>query len=66
MDDAFILHDRVTHRELKITSPAYLTMVAGWNRSQPEINAFTLTLLAHVVGGSQADPAHWRDGYLKG
>ena len=55
MDEALILN-RVTHHELKITGPAYLAVVTRWDRSQPKVDAFILTLLAHVVGGSKADP----------
>ena len=65
MDDTLILN-RISHHELKITGPAYLAMVACWDRSQPEVNALILTLLAHVVGGSKADPTHWCDSCLKG
>ena len=66
MDDAFILHNRVTHRELKITGPANLAVVTRWDRSQPEIYAFILALLAHIVGGSKADPTHWCDSCSEG
>ena len=65
MDEALILN-RVTHHEFKITGPAYLAVVTRWDRSQPEIYAFILTLLAHVVGGSKADPTHWCDSCSEG
>ena len=65
MDDAVILN-RVIHHKFEITGSANLAVITRWNRSHPEIYAFILTLLAHVVGGSEADPTYWHDGRFEG